>query len=154
MSDDIRKFGAFDSPVLTPDRFFAVGKSMAREVQDEDWVKACGMLVELDYLYWERGDNKDRPYPGKFEGNVSRRISEVLYDIVMESGHDDELDFGGDNGYVNWYGLILAFEGKHYIVHENNQGSFTYEEFETEEDVIGVWEKLRADLEEMYVDLD
>jgi hypothetical protein len=152
MSGDIRKFGAFDSPVLTPDRFIEIFKWLANR-----GAFLCNNLeayLELDRLYWERGDNKDRPYPGKFEGNVSRRVSEALYDIVMESGHDDELDFGGDNGYVNWYGLILAFEGKHYIVHENNQGSFTYEEFETEEDVIGVWEKLRADLEEMYVDLD
>jgi len=77
-----------------------------------------------------------KPGPGKFEGNESIEVAEYLYewtDAVNEQ-------FGSvtENGF--WEGLHISFKEEYedlpelkpaYIVREDDQGFFTYEEFET-----------------------
>lgn len=67
---------------------------------------------------------------GKFEGNQSHHIARVLHDICGNGGHDDEISFS--EGYVDWYALV---NGKRsvFIVHEDDNGFFTYEIYTIEE---------------------
>ena len=85
--------------------------------------------------------------PGKFEGNESEHIARVLYDICNNAGHDDEISFY--EIIVDWYGLI---KGKKYwfIVHEDNEGFFTYESYSIEEGS-SLWSGLLSEHEEHYV---
>ena len=102
----------------------------------------------------ELGQN-DRPGPGKFEGNPSRTISEVLHDWTLDGSIDAEL---GDVEGFGWYGLIVeispkdtvicALWGKSFIVHEDNQGFFDYTEYETEKTAREDWEALESDYDD------
>ena len=62
-------------------------------------------------------------HPGKFEGNESELVAQVLYDVVGNSGTTDE--YGECDGPYGWNGLIL---GKRYgfLVTEDNYGFFRY----------------------------
>ena len=78
----------------------------------------------------------DRPYPGKFEGNPSRRLAEALYNVVGQGFEDDSLGSVEDFG---WYGIIrrphatfrtsdgFVTDGIGYILSEDSQGFFSYE---------------------------
>lgn len=80
-----------------------------------------------------------RPGPGKFEGNPSLEISEALYAIVGNGGHDDEI---GDVQSFGWHALITEFDPYDedgnflwdakpaYIVLEDSNGFFSYQEFD------------------------
>ena len=85
----------------------------------------------------------DQPYPGKFEGNGSRRIAEALYSLTMD-GLSTEL---GDVQDFGWFGLIRR---RHhgYIVHEGNQGFFDYTKFESLVELDEAWLNLEKDYAE------
>lgn len=67
----------------------------------------------------------DRPYPGKYEGNRSRRLAEALHNVTMNGGCDKEtgtVEYG-----PGWHGLILRpHVGIGYVVWEDSQGFFGY----------------------------
>lgn len=82
--------------------------------------------------------------PGKFEGCSDQDLGETLHGITLDGGCDEEL---GDVQDFGWYGLIIGFDnGKGYIVSEDNQGFFDYEEFPT----YAAAEKAWAGLEKEY----
>ena len=67
---------------------------------------------------------------GKFEGNLSEHAAEVLYNIVNNGMHEEELSF--TENYVDWYARIVG--KKHvFIVHEDNNGFFSYEVYSIDE---------------------
>lgn len=94
-----------------------------------------------------------RPGPGKFEGNESLEISELLHDIVSDGWFDDQL---GDVETFGWHALItdvkaLSHYDMHwpikdvkdaYIVSEDNYGFFTYKEFELKTHAWNFWKGL------------
>ena len=60
-------------------------------------------------------------HPGKFEGNASQLVAEVLHNVTLDGGYDREC---GDVE-TTWYALI---NGKRHswIVAEDSQGFVTY----------------------------
>jgi hypothetical protein len=68
--------------------------------------------------------------PGKFEGNADEALAERLYDVTMDGGQDDEI---GTVDELGWYGLILGFEGKSYVVEQDTYGFFGYTEYDSPE---------------------
>lgn len=84
----------------------------------------------------------DQPHPGKFEGNGSRRLSEALYNLVGDGCASNEL---GDVEGFGWYGLIARKHGSSYIVSEDSQGFFGYNEYDTEQDARKDWKTLEAE---------
>jgi len=86
--------------------------------------------------------------PGKFEGNADEALAERLYDVTMDGGQDDEI---GTVDELGWYGLILDFEGKSYVVEQDTYGFFTYSEFDSADaarTAFGQVEKSYAEIEE------
>ena len=87
---------------------------------------------------------------GKFEGCADTQLAEYLYNITMESGQDKEA--GDVQDYGCWYGLILNVSGigkfKSYIVTEDGQGFFDYEEFDTVGQALKKWTDIEADYNE------
>lgn len=88
-----------------------------------------------------------RPGPGKFEGNLSEAASEVIYAWVQNGLVDDQV--GSVDG-LGWHGFIYIAEGDQaydqlreadadlvtspelgILVHEDSNGFFTYEVFES-----------------------
>lgn len=59
--------------------------------------------------------------PGKFEGNHSQLLAEIVHATASDGGTSEELDFGSGDGYVDWFGLV---NGKRFsfVVHETDQG--------------------------------
>ena len=69
--------------------------------------------------------------PGKFEGNADEKLAEALH-VASLDGTDEAT--GNDDG---WYGLLHSGTAEDplipagtYILHENSQGFFTYEQYE------------------------
>lgn len=97
----------------------------------------------------ERGIQvSDIPGPGKFEGNASLTISEYLYDIVNTSGADEFFGSVDENG---WYGLIQYAEDGytghipiafHYIVYEDANGFFSYQGYDSLDEVHAAWHRI------------
>jgi len=81
--------------------------------------------------------------PGKFEGTPDQDLGERLYDSSLEGGTDDQVGSVGDLG---WYGLFTDFEGRHFIVNEDENGFFGYEEFDSAEDA----NRTFAQIEDQY----
>lgn len=78
---------------------------------------------------------------GKFEWNQSELIAQVLHNICGISGYDEEINF--TEYYADWYGLIKG--KKHwFIVHESNQGFFTYKIYSIEEGGV-MWKGLESE---------
>lgn len=63
-------------------------------------------------------------HPGKFEGNASQLVAEVLHNVTLDGGYDREC---GDVE-TTWYALI---NGKRHswIVAEDSQGFVTYVQY-------------------------
>ena len=102
-----------------------------------------------------------RPGPGKFEGNASLELSEVLYAWVQNGLVDEQC---GSVDTIGWHALILVADGDEaydqireadpevvtspelgILVHEDNNGFFTYEIFETFESARFVFEDWQKD---------
>jgi hypothetical protein len=86
----------------------------------------------------------DIPGPGKFEGNASQTISEYLYRL-------DADEFFGYADVNGWFGIIRyapnGYTGhvpiaNHYIVNEDSQGFFTYNSYDSIEEVNKAWNEL------------
>jgi len=84
-----------------------------------------------------------RPSFGKFEGNDSQEVSEYLFAWVQNGFVDDQC---GESTTGAWHGLIVLGEmavqelstvdgfeptTAAFVVHEDSQGFFTYESFES-----------------------
>lgn len=88
-----------------------------------------------------------RPGPGKFEGNDSAELSEILYAWVQNGLLDDQI---GDVEELGWHGFVYIADGDEayeqvreadpsvvtspelgFVLHEDNNGFFTYEVFES-----------------------
>src|SRR5574338_726409 len=99
-----------------------------------------------------------RPGPGKFEGNASLEISEALYAIVQDGMQDDEI---GDVESFGWHALITDFDpydedGNYlwgakpaYIVLEDNNGFFSYQEFDLNTQARRAWKMLTQEYLEL-----
>lgn len=94
-----------------------------------------------------------KPGPGKFEANDSLEISEYLHDISLNGWQDASL---GDVEGFGFYELITnanrrvgAPQGTKaaYICHEDNNGFYTYHEFDTNDEARIIW---RTDVEGAY----
>ncbi len=59
--------------------------------------------------------------PGKFEGNSDQDLAERLHAVTLDGGCNEEL---GDVETFGWFGLILDFEGRSFVVSEDSQGFF------------------------------
>ena len=81
---------------------------------------------------------KNKVHPGKFEGNESIHVAKVLYSVCNHSGAAEELDFS--EYYTDWYARI---DGTNhiFIVHEDNNGFFTYGAYNIDEGE-SMWEGL------------
>jgi hypothetical protein len=78
---------------------------------------------------------------GKFEGNDDQDLGEALYEITLDGNCDDDL---GESESFGWYGLILEYDnGKSYIVSEDSQGFFDYQEYETTDAAKKHWAKIQ-----------
>ena len=83
-------------------------------------------------------------YPGKFEGCADQRLGERLYQMTLEGWCDEEFDSVDCEG---WHGLIWRPNRKtSYVVHEDSQGFFDYEEALTNE-IQQLWDEFRAECE-------
>ena len=83
-------------------------------------------------------------YPGKFEGCAEQRLGERLHQCTLGGGCDEEF---GEVDTIGWHGLILRPKRKiSYVVHEDSQGFFDYEEIPTHEAQI-LWDTFRAEIE-------
>lgn len=79
-----------------------------------------------------------KPGPGKFEANESEEIAEALYSLCGESFFNEQY---GDVEHGGWYALFthvtpIGGHTRSYIVEEDNNGFFTYEEFIDEDEAI------------------
>jgi hypothetical protein len=105
-----------------------------------------------------------KPVPGKFEGNESLEIAEFLFDIELDGGAYDDM---GDVETFGFHSLHLSVNDfNHYISHEvsklvkpayitweDNNGFFTYIEFDSNAEAKAAWRKLEvefAELQETY----
>ena len=81
-------------------------------------------------------------YPGKFEGCLDQRLGERLYNVVGDGWCDEEF---GEVAYGGgWHGLIYRPNRPiSYVIHEDSQGFFAYEEVETSR-VLALWNAFRA----------
>lgn len=95
--------------------------------------------------------------PGKFEGSANPGLADHLYEITMDGMCDEEL---GDVDGFGWYGLILpedsplplaATAQTSYIVSEDSQGFFDYEEYATPALARKAWAKLEAEYTATYL---
>jgi hypothetical protein len=85
----------------------------------------------------------EKAIKGKFEGNYSEWVAEVLYDICGNSGYDESF---GDVGDYGWYALIKG-QLHWFIVDEDNNGFFTYQEFDDFMEAQDVWDAILEDYE-------
>ena len=92
----------------------------------------------------------DQPYPGKFEGNGSRRLAEALYNLTID-GLSTEL---GDVEGFGWYGLVARKHGSSYIVHEDSQGFFDYTEYATDREAKAEWKALEKEYDKFESSVD
>ena len=85
-----------------------------------------------------------KSYPGKFEGCFDQRLGERLYNVTLDGWCDEEF---GDVGFDGWHGLILRPNRRtSYVVHENSQGFFDYEDIPSP-DIQKLWDEFRAECE-------
>lgn len=87
---------------------------------------------------------------GKFEGCYSIWTGEVLYTITMESGCSEDL---GDVQDYGWYGLIHGNRWS-WIVKENSQGFFDYEQFDCAADADATWAQIEDDYQAYMAESD
>lgn len=105
-----------------------------------------------------------RPGPGKFEGNSSQEASELIYAWVQNGLVDDQC---GDSD-VGWHGFLYIADGDEaynalreaeadlvtspelgIVVHEDSNGFFTYEVFESSEAARIVFDEWRNEIEKV-----
>ncbi len=94
-----------------------------------------------------------RTGPGKFEGNESKEIAEKLYEMLNAGMADEE---AGDISEMGWYsalfsGILLDADGNEleseeggYITDEDEQGFFTYTEYDTNDELEKTWQNILA----------
>lgn len=113
-----------------------------------------------------------RPGPGKFEGNESLEVSEMLYAIIGDGMQDDEI---GDVESFGWHALITDADknipddhwpmqdketGKvielqpAYIVLEDSSGFFSYRGFDLNTQARNVWKSITQEYLEWNDDTD
>ena len=82
-------------------------------------------------------------YPGKFEGCADQRLGERLYNLVGEGWCDEEF---GEVAYGSgWHGFIYRPNRRlSYVVHEDNQGFFDYENVPSKQ-AQDLWNTFRAE---------
>ena len=73
---------------------------------------------------------------GKFEGCTNQDIAQKLHDLSL-NGCDEEL---GDVETFGWHALIGS-----YIISEDNQGFFSYTQYDNKVKAREAWLKLEAD---------
>ena len=92
----------------------------------------------------------DRPYPGKMEGNPSRRLAEALYSASLQ-GCDDEI--GSVMEGFGWYGLILRpHVGIGYVVSEDARGFFGYDRLPIDE-ARERWARIEREYADFWADV-
>ena len=104
------------------------------------------------YLDILKEDMENGYQPGKFEGNMSHKTAELLYEISMNGNNDKEI--GGEMG---WYGLLLntGIPGAEYaIISEDNDGFFSYRPFDNEEEARKDWTEIEEEYETFYEDIE
>ncbi len=77
------------------------------------------------------------------------RFTEVLYNISMNGGHNEEYSPGHD-GYVDHYCLFLTSKRGH-IIHNDNQGFITLYFSGTKQDAQSTFDGIIASCEEYAV---
>lgn len=81
-------------------------------------------------------------YPGKFEGNPCHVLAEHLYELTMDGMLAEET--GEVDGPIGWNGLLLTGD-RAFIVHEDSQGFFDYQEYDSERDARIAWSELETE---------
>ena len=84
--------------------------------------------------------------PGKFEACENQELAEILHNETLESFCTEECGSCQDMG---WYGL-LEHENRWYICETDNDGFFTYETYETEEEARITWQEIVDSYEAFY----
>jgi hypothetical protein len=96
-------------------------------------------------------------YPGKFEGNEDQEVAEILYDATMNGMQDEEAGDVQEHGM--WSAIFRGVEIEDgelkdgatggYIVQEDEQGFFSYAEYEDDDELNEEWNRIMATYEEM-----
>lgn len=99
----------------------------------------------------------------------SDALARFLY-VLSLGGTDDEMGDVDING--RWYGLLLSVdplaieltdeerrlfgtdEPRHFIVSEDDQGFFSYEIYDTENDALNAWDDISMEISEDRLDID
>jgi hypothetical protein len=86
--------------------------------------------------------------PGKFEGAEDQDVAEILHDATLNGMHDEEAGDVNETGM--WSAIFRGVEVRDgelqdgfpggYIVQEDEQGFFTYTEFDSDEEIESSWE--------------
>lgn len=104
-----------------------------------------------------------RPGPGKFEGNESLELSEILYAWTQNGLLDDQV---GGVDELGWHGYVYIADGDEafdqvreaapevvtspelgFVLHEDGNGFFTYEVFESSGSARTVFDEWRDEIE-------
>ena len=82
--------------------------------------------------------------PGKFEDCGDQRLGERLYECTLNGWCDEEF---GEVAWSGWHGFIYRPKRKRsYVVHEDSQGFFDYEELDSKT-AQEQWNEFRARVE-------
>lgn len=81
--------------------------------------------------------------PGKFERCESEKLALDLYEASLEGGCDDEV---GAVTEMGWFGLMLDFRLRSYVLSEDTHGFFDYDEYDDPEDAQRAFARIANDL--------
>ena len=80
--------------------------------------------------------------PGKFEGNADEELAERLYDATLEGMCDEEI---GSSQELGWFGRFIDRPGPfYYILSEDSNGFFDYNQYDTLPELNKDWEEIEA----------
>jgi hypothetical protein len=88
-----------------------------------------------------------KPYPGKFEGNRSQLLAQVVYNADMDGANEVCSEEG--------FGHYALIKGKRYwyILHENEQG-FVSVDYGPSSEMLPEWDKVQAAYSEFVQGMD
>jgi hypothetical protein len=86
--------------------------------------------------------------PGKFEGNENEQLAELLHEASLNGELDEEI---GSVDELGWYGRFIdRVDLFYYILNEDSQGFFSYEQYPDLPSMNQAWEEI----ESMYATFD
>ena len=79
---------------------------------------------------------------GKFEGNGDEKLAELLYEASLNGELDEEI---GSVDELGWYGRFIdRVDLLYYILTEDSQGFFSYQQYATLPELNVAWDEIEA----------